>query len=302
MVPPVFAEALIGSLYSDNPVAARCTRWDSDQPLAEVRVPAIDETSRADGSRWGGALSYWAAEGATLTGSLPRFRNLSFSPKKLIAVVTGTGELMADSPMFDSAIRTIFGLEMGFRLDQAIVAGTGAGQPLGVLNSGALISVAEEASQTAGTIVAANVLNMWRRLPAPSRRNAVWLVHEDAEEQLARLDEVIAGTGVYNPIIYTPAGVGGSEYGRLLGRPIIAIEQCSQLGTVGDIILADLAQYIVIGGALTPGLSADVRFTSDEIVWRFVWRVDGQSAFASAVTPYTGSNSRSPFVALAARP
>jgi hypothetical protein len=44
-----------------------------------------------------------------------------------------------------------------------------------------------------------------------------------------------------------------------------------------------------------------VRFLNDEMVWRFVWRVDGQSAFASPITPYAGSSTRSPFVALATR-
>ena len=41
-----------------------------------------------------------------------------------------------------------------------------------------------------------------------------------------------------------PGGLSGQPYGTLLGRPVIPIEQCSTLGTVGDIILADLKQFI----------------------------------------------------------
>jgi HK97 family phage major capsid protein len=85
------------------------------------------------------------------------------------------------------------------------------------------------------------------------------------------------------------------------GRPVIAVEQCPALGTVGDIILADLRHYIIIDGGINPAISADVRFLNDEIVWRFVLRVDGKSAFASPITPYAGSTTRSPFVALASR-
>jgi HK97 family phage major capsid protein/HK97 family phage prohead protease len=300
LVAPTFAWDLISPLYDENPVAERVTRWESDQPLAEVRMPGIDETSRADGSRWGGALAYWAAEADTLTGSFPRFRNLTFSPKKLIAIVTGTDELMADSPLFDSAIRSIFALEMGFKLDAAIVAGTGAGQPQGILAAPATITIPKETGQATATIVTENIVNMWRRLPAPSRRRAVWLVSEEVEEQLAKLDQVI-GAAAFGVLAYQPAGVGGSEYARLLGRPIIAIEQCSALGSLGDIVLADLSKYLLVGGALTPALSADVRFDTDQICWRFTWRVDGQSAYASPVTPFHGSNTRSPFVTLAAR-
>ena len=32
-----------------------------------MRIPAIEETSRADGSRWGGALAYWLPEGANIS-------------------------------------------------------------------------------------------------------------------------------------------------------------------------------------------------------------------------------------------
>lgn len=300
LVAPQYAWELVAPLYEESPVASLCDRWPTDYPLASVRMPAIDETSRVDGSRWGGALAYWLAEADTITGSVPKFKNLLFSPKKLAAVLFGTGELMADSPLFDAAIRRIFAAEMGFKLDQAIVAGTGAGMPLGVLNSSALITVPKETGQAAASILEENVTGMWKRLPAPSRRRAVWLVHENVEEQLAHLAQVF-GTGVASVFTYLPAGVGGSEYARLNGRPIIAIEQAAALGTVGDIILADLSQYVIIDGGMTPALSADVRFLTDEVVWRFVLRIDGQSVYSSPITPYSGSTTRSPFVALASR-
>jgi hypothetical protein len=67
-------------------------------------------------------------------------------------------------------------------------------------------------------------------------------------------------------------------------------------------VLADLEHYILIEGEVAPMMSADVSFTTDEVVFRFTVRIDGQMAFASPITPYNGSTSlRSPFVALAAR-
>ena len=71
MVEPEFAAELIGSLYEEAVVAPLCDRRHSDKP-ADVHLPAIDETSRADGSRWGGTLSYWEAEGVTPPEALPR--------------------------------------------------------------------------------------------------------------------------------------------------------------------------------------------------------------------------------------
>ena len=62
-----FVSDLIGSLYDQAHIAPLCDRRQTASPLAEVKLPAIDETSRADGSRHGGATSYWLAEGAAVS-------------------------------------------------------------------------------------------------------------------------------------------------------------------------------------------------------------------------------------------
>jgi HK97 family phage major capsid protein len=232
-----------------------------------------------------------------VSATLPRFRSLEFSAKKLICLCYGTTELFDDVPMLDAHMHRVFGAEMGFKLDLAVLAGGGAGMPLGILNSTALITVGKETGQASATINRQNIAKMWVRLPAPSRKTAVWLVHEDVEAQLDNLN--VAGDG--NATMFVPAGVHGNEYPLLKGRPCIAVEQCSALGTLGDIVLADLGHYIIIEGGVRAVLSAEVRFLNDEVIWKFVLRVDGASAFAGAITPYTGSSTRSPFVALATR-
>jgi HK97 family phage major capsid protein len=132
---------------------------------------------------------------------------------------------------------------------------------------------------------------MWKRLPAPSRRRAVWLANEDADEQLDQLPLTM----------YAPNGTEQNPYPLLKGRPVVTAEQCPQLGTLGDIVLADLSQYILIDGGLTPMLSVHARFDSDQVIWRFVLRIDGKGNWSSPITPYNGGATRSPFVALAAR-
>ena len=202
---------------------------------------------------------------------------------------------MADAPMLESHLRSVFAAEFGFRLDAAILSGSGAGVPLGILNSPALITVASEGGQTPGTIVLANVSKMWSRLPAPCRRRAVWIVSEDTE---AQLDTLTVSSGSANSHTYIPAGVYGNPTPLLKGRPVLVIEQAAQLGSVGDIVLADLSQYLLIDGGVTPQVSADVRFLNDEVVWRFALRVDGSPAWVSPITPYNGGATRSPFVTL----
>lgn len=103
--------------------------------------------------------------------------------------------------------------------------------------------------------------------------------------------------------MYVPAG-GLSEkpYGTLFGRPVIPLEQCSAAGDVGDIILADISQYLLIDkGGIKAASSVHVRFLYDENVFRFIYRVDGQPIWNKPLTPFKGSATVSPFVTLAKR-
>src|SRR5579862_6245837 len=94
-VADAWVPGLITSLYSEAALAPLTDRRETSGPLASVKVPGIDETSRADGSRNGGALAYWSTEGASINPTLPRFRNNEFSAKKLIAVAVTSAELVA---------------------------------------------------------------------------------------------------------------------------------------------------------------------------------------------------------------
>ena len=49
-----------------------------------LKIPGVDETSRATGSRWGGVQSYWLDEGTAPTASKPKFRMIEFNLQKLI--------------------------------------------------------------------------------------------------------------------------------------------------------------------------------------------------------------------------
>jgi HK97 family phage major capsid protein len=104
------------------------------------------------------------------------------------------------------------------------------------------------------------------------------------------------------PVFMPPGGLSGAPYGTLMGRPVIPVEYCATVGTEGDIILADLSQYLMIDkGGINAASSMHVRFIYDEMAYRFIYRVDGQPIWNSALTPKNGSNTLSPFVTLATR-
>jgi HK97 family phage major capsid protein len=181
--------------------------------------------------------------------------------------------------------------------EAAIFSGSGAGQPLGILNSNAFVTVAKESSQTTASVVAANVVKMRARLLPRSRANAVFFVHLDVEPELQTMS--IGNQPVYLP----PGGLAGNPLGQLLGIPVVPIEHCEALGTPGDIVLADMSYYALGEKATsTMARSMHVRFLNDEETFRMTYRVDGFPMLQNPVTPNKGSNTLSTFVGVATRP
>lgn len=294
LVGPRWSDQLRESAYDASVLAQLVDIEEAERP-ADVKLPSVDETSRADGARWGGFVSYWAAESATVASSWPRVKLLEFSGHKIIILVRCSRELLSDASVLGGFISKGFAAEAGFKLDQAVLSGTGVGTPLGMLKSDCLITIPKEGGQAAASIVSENVKKMWSRLPVPCRRRAVWFCNEDVEGELETLG------GASGAALYMPAGTGGNPYPLLKGRPVYVLEQSPQLGQVGDIVLVDPTQYQIIDGGQRTALSLQSRFDNDEVVFRFTWRIDGKGIFSSPITPYSGSSTRSPFVALAAR-
>jgi HK97 family phage major capsid protein len=292
-----FSSQLVERVYEVGQIASRVQRIPLSGNANGIKLNGIDETSRVAGSRWGGVQAYWAAEADSVTATKPKFRQIELNLHKLFATVYATDELLADASALETITRRVVAQEIAFKLDDAILRGTGNGQPLGILESASLVSVSKETGQAAASIVSENLINMWSR--AEGRRNAVWLHNQDIEPQLFTLgiQVGVGGSTIYMP----PGGLSANPYSTLFGRPMVEVEHASTLGTVGDIVIADLDQYLLIEKPMQSAMSIHVQFLTDQTVFRFVYRVDGQPAVHSALTPYKGSATRSPFVALATR-
>ena len=298
-----FSTELLQDVFETGILASRCRRIPISGNSNSIKINGIDETSRAS-TRYGGIVGYWEDEAAEKTASKPKFRKIELNLKKLIGLCYATDELLSDSSALEGVIRQGFVSEFGFLLDDSIINGTGAGQPLGILNSGCLVSVAKETGQAADTVVAENVIKMYSRIFASSRPNAVWLINQNIEPQLFTMSLAVGTGGI--PIYMPAGGLSGQPYGTLFGRPVIAIEQASTLGDLGDIIFADLAGGYILAekGGIQSDMSIHVRFVYDESVFRFVMRVDGQTIRSTVLAPYKGSSTldtQSHFIALAAR-
>jgi HK97 family phage major capsid protein len=298
LVPTEYTSEIIKNAYDRADIASRVRKI----PVKgnSITIPAVNETSRANGSRWGGVQAYWIEEAGTKVASKPDFRLMELKMKKLIGMSYSTDELLEDTTALDSFITDAFSDEFAFAIDDALVNGTGVGQPLGIMNSPCLLTVAKEGGQPAATLLYMNIVKMWSRMWARSRKNAVWFINQDIEPQLHTMSLPV---GVAGAPVYLPAGgASATPYATLYGRPVISIEHCQTLGTTGDIILADYSQYLMIDkNNIKKDVSIHVKFVYDETAFRFVYRCDGQPAWNSQLTPKNGTTTVSPFVVLATR-
>lgn len=281
-------------------ILQRVKRASMGSGLASVKINLIDESSRATGSRFGGVQAYWVDEGTAPSASRPKFFRESWEPHKLACLGYATDELLADAALVGSIMFQAFAEEVRFLTENAIIRGTGAGMPMGILNAPALISVSKETGQAAATIVYQNVVKMLSRLHASSLAGAVWLHNVDILPQLMQMNLAVGTGGV--PVWMPAGGAADRPLGSLFGIPLVPTEYSATLGTVGDLMLVNLNEYFFIDrGAPEQATSMHVAFTTDEQAFRLTWRVDGHPLWRTALTPFQGSNTQSPFVALATR-
>lgn len=120
---------------------------------ARVPFPTIDATSNAS-TVYGGIVGYWTEEGGSFTESEASFGRVVLDASKLAAYCEVPNELLRDSIVsFGALIDQLMPAAISWFEDIAFVRGNGVGQPLGVLLSDALVSVAKETGQAADTIV-----------------------------------------------------------------------------------------------------------------------------------------------------
>jgi HK97 family phage major capsid protein len=295
-IPHEVAPGIEREMYEGGEVMGRCDiRTIGGNAISYNR---FDETSRADSSRQGGVLGYWVDEGTAPTASNTKLDKLELKLRKVGAFGVMTDELLSDAQALGGELEQAFARELIFQVENKIWRGNGANAPQGFLNGACLVSVAKETSQAAATINGKNLSKMWARMPASSKKNAVWFINVDVEPQLDELS-IAVGTAALEPrfVRYNEQGIL-----TIKGRPVIPVEYAETLGTQGDIALVDMSRYRLIRkGGIEQASSMHVYFAQGEQAFRAFYRVDGKPVPKAAITPFKGSGTLSPFVVLDTR-
>lgn len=241
-----------------------------------IKLP-IDTATATDS----GVIAAWEIEAAQLPQRKPGLNLTLFDLKKLIALVPASDELVEDSDALVAWLPLAMQQAVTLKVNEAIVGGIGAGRPLGILNSGSLITVAKASAQTAGTIIDENIATMLARSLTPM--SSMWIASPAAYAQIVTLTLFDAPTRT------------------LAGLPIVLTDYCSALGTPGDLILADMNWYVV--ASKTPQLNGSMHmwFDQDVSAFRLTFRWDGMPALSAPITPPNSAVTKSHFITTAVR-
>jgi HK97 family phage major capsid protein len=302
LVPPAYSKAIWDRVMQrSNSLLSYCDPITVDAGVESVTVPAINETSRVDGSRMGGIRGYWKSELSAMTETRPAFREVKLTPHELYVFCYISDRLLRNAPGTASRILEQGAAdEIAFKVGDSIIEGTGAGMPRGIVGHDATVDVTKETNQAAATIVPANIRKMMSRLHVNFREGAVWFVNQDVLPVLEAMEFAVGVGGI--PAYLPPGGLSDSPYSRLYGRPVVPIEYCSTVGTSGDIILANLSAYAAaIKGIVDSAYSIHLKFDYAQTAYRVIFEMDGQPWLQSKITPFKGTNTTSPIVTLATR-
>jgi HK97 family phage major capsid protein len=292
MVPPAFRNEVFEVVVSGDDSLINAV---DSEPTASNAVNFLTDAS----TPWGatGVQAYWRTEAGQMTPSKLVTTENQVRLHDLYAFVTATDDLLVDAPRLADRLTRKSGLAIRYKINESIVNGTGAGQPMGWFTHTAKVSVAKESGQAADTVVAANIAKMYARLINPGQ--GIWYINQDVLPQLMIM--TLGNQAIWFPpnstIQNAPTG------GYLLGRPVVPLENCQTVGDQGDIQFVNPKGYYAAKKGLAPEYAESMHLFFDYGLKAFRWtfRLGGQPYLSAAISPAKGSSTRAHVVVLDAR-
>ena len=296
LVPDFFQSVLVTSAIQAQPWLEQRQSFIVPDGQGDIVRPMLADRDKSGESIGGVALSRMAESGQ-IPLSTAIFESRRDQLTKAATRIRMSNELLTDSAVgVDSAITALFGQAVALRQGLDMFRGSGAGEPLGFLKSGALYTVGKETSQVGDTIVYQNIVKMVARLSPASFSRSIWLAHPGTIEQLSMMALNIGTSGT--PVWLFDAGSAPQQ--TIMGRPIYFTEAASLLGDLGDISLIDPQSYLYGQKRVRIDVSRDFRFDFDESEFRLILRDAGGPVYGSTQKDVQGYE-HSEFVTLAAR-
>lgn len=291
-VPAAFRDEIFQLAFPGDDVISMLSPEPTDKGAVDIEA---DETTP-----WGasGVQAKWRSEAVQMTGTKTDQKLRTVRLQELYAFVTASDELLSDAPRLQNRLSVKSAQAIRYKASDAVINGTGAGQPLGWMKSGALVTISKEAGQAASTVLAKNVLKMFSRLIADGGK-PFWLAHSTTLPEIATM--TIGDQPIWTPPM---SGMKEAPNGLLLGLPLKYVEHCETLGTKGDLQLVNPAGYYAAvkrGEGIQFASSIHLYFDYGLQAFRWTFRIGGQPFLSAPVDPAKGTATKSHFVVLETR-
>ncbi len=267
-------------------------------PDAKLTFPSLDQTSGSN--NYGGVTLVHTGEGVTMTETSLALREVSLEPKEISGYIVITQKLLNNWEAAGTFLtRTLSSAMMG-QEDYDFSRGNGVNKALGFINCAAAIVYSRAG---ANAISFGDCYGMLARIlmrGGPKGGSYIWLASQTIIPQLAAMVDAgshavwVGGFGGGLP------GAAGPLPSTLLGLPVVFSDRLPALGTKGDLSLVNLSYYFIKDGSGPAAASSEhVFFTSNKVVFRIVWNVDGHPWLTEPLgLEGSTTNTVSPFVIL----
>lgn len=297
-VPTEFREDLMADVADIAVVRPRCLVTTQDSFTMLIPMPGAEFVEGVGVSPfYGGLQAVVTPENAAWTESEPQFEQVELTAGIIGGYVVGSNNWIADSRGLESWLRTLFARALAWYEDYFCLNNVPGG-PQGIIGCPASISITRA---TANAFAIADAQNMlaahhklssvefsdWERAEGPS--TTLWIMNRGASAQLTAL------TGWF------PNGPF-----ELYGMPIALTTKQPKFGSKGDIILADLAFYVLsdreqVGIDFSP--HDPTPYLKNQSSWRVFERIGGAPLLGAPISLTDGSGNKvSPFIVLNSNP
>ena len=275
LVPPEFRAQLQQLPYDQPSVFDRVTVVPSS--TGTVTWPALVQTAS---NEFGGVAFQWLGEGAEKPETEPEFEQKEIATHELSGYTEISERLLSRSSInLETLLASLFRGAMVYTIDNAILQGSGTGQPLGIINTAGINLVTRAA---AGAVGYADLVNLKHAVKAVHRGGATFVLEDTVETGLELLTDT-QGRPLFN------ASVANGPYDRLTGYPYLVGTNCPTLGYVGDIVYGNLKHYVlVMEEDITLARSEHVKFRTNKIAFKVYTVVGGRLLQPRAMSILSG--------------
>lgn len=296
LIPEIYRQQLFDLALEQSIVKKRALVY-SLKAGNNMKIPAYADTNRASNGIAGVKATY-TPETVNATQDDPVFRMIDMKINKLSCFTKTSSELLEDSGIpLSETIAYVLASVISDEEDWQYINGVGAGKPLGVLNSPALITIAEESGQSAGEINYLNIYKIFAQFMPQSYSKGLWLASTSLIPNMMTLSQPIGTAGEKIRIMLQEGKPGQFS---LLGMPLEFTDKVPAMNGAGAIGLYDFSKYAILQkNDFRLSKSEHAEFQAGVIQWKAEIRHDGQPILNDTLT-LRDSTVVSPFVVLSA--